>query len=506
MRLISSINGFFLLAAAIFHWSALAATVRADGWHSPILQSASPGEWLSMGVGPGAGSFADLEKEELDLVLQRKYQESVDVLKYMDPANIYPREFPRFDKRQIPLYREAAKAVLARPEEGSIATVVERLRSELMGFGQRGFGDVRVSPLYLRDLLQVLAAAARRGDIPEDQMNSLRLAMAGQKPAYLMPLLAQLPPILKLNVIATTLKTSKDLSVGKLTDLLDQTEDRDLKKTISELIVEKTQAASTAELAAELENDDLDRSVRNRLTNELRKRAADAGVMDLLMIHAASRNRLLTSVASQQLEKRVAQASHLELLNMVRADVSEALTQQATEALAGKRPTSDEVKEDFLGYWELFASKDARVAGTAYRYLADAVRKASPREMVIWISAGDPQLASALWREIDRRIAGLDEDGKRALSNEAFGLLQSGEPALKLVSIELLKRLKRREVVPKLFELSSAELPPQVWPEVGILLHELTGQDIGPETGDSTEVDAALDEWRAWWQSRAEKE
>jgi len=160
------------VAAAVI-WVVLSpVSLRADGWHNAALATASLDEWLSdvkraipdldsrlgkstltAGRGPeglidraaaAEGSAGDLPggpdrrasiqsnlTAEQRALLGRKANDCVEVLAYMHPKNIIPREFPRFQLSKIPEYRKTAKQMLAMMgPEGSSAVANLGLREE----------------------------------------------------------------------------------------------------------------------------------------------------------------------------------------------------------------------------------------------------------------------------------------------------------------------------------------------------------------------------------------
>ncbi|MCI0340897.1 MAG: hypothetical protein L0216_07045 [Planctomycetales bacterium] len=166
----------------------------ADGFHEPPFRGTTPERWereirtklkiparRATLTGPGADKAPPpapdgpgLTTEELGPVVVRL----IDLLRYLNPRNVNPGEFPEVAER-IPDYRSAIKRLLADLGEKGVGYLVEalvcelrdrrrgdgrRIPEELLGrkradrttWGTTGDDDLHASPEYVDDLIEVL--------------------------------------------------------------------------------------------------------------------------------------------------------------------------------------------------------------------------------------------------------------------------------------------------------------------------------------------------------------
>ncbi|HVW39568.1 MAG TPA: hypothetical protein VHB99_19755, partial [Pirellulales bacterium] len=200
------------------------APVRGHGWHNAALTTSSLEEWLGdvqraipdilkrateTELRAGRG-FKDLKKSrpgqekerpnapadrrgrqiestltpQQQELLGRKAEDALEALAFMDPNNIFPEEFPRFDLSKVPQYRETAVKLLKLMGPVGTRAVVSELRAELMGRGRSANArDYRVNPAYYDSLLALLHEGVATGQADAEDLKDLRVAAKGFKPA-----------------------------------------------------------------------------------------------------------------------------------------------------------------------------------------------------------------------------------------------------------------------------------------------------------------------------------
>lgn len=169
---------------------------RADGFHEPPFKGTTPPEWEKKvrerlrleparptqrtgeapkpAPAPDAPKLPPLTTEELGPVVVHL----IDLLRYLDPRNINPTEFPEVGT-QIAAYRAAVKRLLADLGERGVGYLVEalaqelrqrrrgegrRIPPELLGlkradrntWGTSGDSEMEAAPEYVDDLVEVM--------------------------------------------------------------------------------------------------------------------------------------------------------------------------------------------------------------------------------------------------------------------------------------------------------------------------------------------------------------
>ncbi|MBN2578152.1 MAG: hypothetical protein JXB10_04100 [Pirellulales bacterium] len=136
--------------------------------------------------GPLSGAARNAGQIQSDLtpqqraLLGRKGRDCLEILAYMDPKNIIPREFPDFPLQKVPEYRTAAKQLLGVMGPEGTRQVLDRLREELMSTMQYR-ADCTPHANYYDDLLEILKQGVKRGDLTAEQMKDLLEATQGRK-------------------------------------------------------------------------------------------------------------------------------------------------------------------------------------------------------------------------------------------------------------------------------------------------------------------------------------
>ena len=184
---------FFALAAAVL---TLPGAAAADGFHEPPFKGTPPPEWEKRvrerlrleparprqrtgeapkpAPAPDAPKLPPLTTEELGPVVVHL----IDLLRYLDPRNINPTEFPEVGN-QIGAYRAAVKRLLADLGERGVGYLVEalaqeirqrrrgegrRIPPELLGlrradrntWGTSGDSEMEAAPEYVDDLVEIM--------------------------------------------------------------------------------------------------------------------------------------------------------------------------------------------------------------------------------------------------------------------------------------------------------------------------------------------------------------
>jgi hypothetical protein len=203
-------------------------------------------------------------------------------------------------------------------------------------------------------------------------------------------------------------------------------------------------------------------------------------------------------------DKKIGEANVLELLEARERVTNAVLKRKISEEFRRRKPTYAEVKDQLDGLWELAQSGEPGLADDARKHVENAFQRAQISECLDWIGRDDPQLAELIWEQIDGRIERADDQRRAGYRNSALTVLQLDRfnAASKTAALDLLTRLDDDQAARLLVDLLP-KLPRDLWPEAGRTLHELTGEDFGPHSGDGTvEVFTAIQRWRAWLKER----
>jgi hypothetical protein len=407
------------------------------------------------GARRGGQILADLTPQQQAL-LARKGQDCLELLAYLDPKNIIPREFPNFQLNKVPEYRQAAKQLLGAMGPDGTRQVAARVREELMA-GPRRMADVGLHPSYYEDLLQTLQQGTAAGNLSSKELHDLLEAVQGVKSGPQSALAKRVQEALSL----------ENLDLAALMALAADTKDPKLLMRFAALLqkrLESLDMASLITLAAESK----DSKLRMRLAAALQKRLPEAGVLELLRAQAT---------------------------------VSDATMAREIQTELGKQsPTFKEISEHLADIWKLAGSGNDKVSKAARRQVANAFQRAPIAQCLEWLGNKDEDLRTLIWEQIDGRIDRADEATKDKYAAAALTALEDSQTdaTIRAAGLDLLARLKGRRHAAGIVD-QLPKLPRELWPKAGSTLRELTGQDFGPRAGDGVaEVITARNRWREW--------
>jgi hypothetical protein len=385
----------------------------------------------------------------------------MEILAYMDPKNIFPREFPDFQLQKIPEYRKAAKQLLEAMGPAGGSAIAGKIRAELMGEPGHAF-DVTPTAGYYNDLLEVLKVAAANGDLGPQDLNSLVEACAGRKPPQQAALASQVQEVLAEHMdLVACLKWAAD------------TQDRRQKDAILNRAKKRINTASQEELLEALQSPDLEGGFRTSIENRIAKELPQAGIADLLALQESQNGSRLAQAAAAELARR--------------------------------NPTYAQVQNEVPRIWQFSQSQDSAVAAEARRQTINAFQRAPISHCLHYLGQGDDQLNTLIWEQVEARIARAAPEVRDGYTQTALAVVQNQNDgvAKRKAALQLLSKVKDRRTAGPLIE-SLSPLPRELWPAAGLTLRDLTGQDFGPKPGDGVaELTAALKKWRQWWKTNA---
>ncbi|HWB12185.1 MAG TPA: hypothetical protein VG826_23360 [Pirellulales bacterium] len=483
---------------------ATASRATADGWHNAALATSSLDQWLAdvkaavpnldkkmssseLKAGhdlsefkkgrekngssgsdkkPGKGAprqggsiAAELTPEQQQLV-GRKANDCLEALAFMDPKNIFPREFPNFQLEKIPKYHKAAKQLLSLMGPVGATAVVGELRSELMGMGRSRAQGVEPRRDYHDELLALLRQAGMRGDVSEADLESLREAASGAK-AHPLTGLAQ-----KVQLIITDIEASVELAV----------------------LVERIEGIGDAKR-------------KQQLTARARKKLPQAATRELLdAVKVSQAGSPMQKDILKELQQRLDRMSVLDLLRLGESVRESDLARAAAVELGQKRPKFADVKGDLAEIASYLESGDKALAEAARDQMVNAFQRAPVRDCLDWLARGDKRLTPLIWEQLDDRIARAEADRKAGYREVALEVAgdRSSRSVARIAALDLLGRLRDKEAAGPLIELLP-QLPRELWGKAGLALEKLTGQRFGPKAGDGVaELNVAVKKWRAW--------
>ncbi|MCA9208959.1 MAG: hypothetical protein KDA55_11410, partial [Planctomycetales bacterium] len=354
--------------------STLRAGAGAAGLREALARGGQPAnddaEQPAAGRGPvrGGSLQANMTPQEQAL-MARQVAQCLEILAYMDPKNIFPREFPTFQMQQIPAYRQAAKGVLAATGDVGSQAVVAQIRSHLTGAFQQQQRDVSLSNQYAKDLLELLGNAFDQGNVSVDEVASLREATIGNKPPEL----------------AAFAKSVRDLieeKAGSLPSLLDW----------------------YGETRAALE--------KTKLRNQIEKAITESPSADLVTALGHESVDPFRITILRRLANDLPKLNEADLLEMLAADLDDRLLALVEQELARRSPTYADVQTMIEDFARHARSPDERVARYARAQLVNAFLRAPITQCLKWLGQGDEQLNAIIWKQVDVRIARADADRK----------------------------------------------------------------------------------------------
>ncbi len=435
---------------------------------------------------------------EQKALLGRASSESLEILAYLDPRNIFPREFPNFPVERVPGYRLAAKRMLLVTGPVGAESVVQALRSELMGMGGAGVLGMTHHPQYYTDLLEALQDAAASGYLAPEHVQTLQQAAAGAKPEPQAALAAE---------VQRLLPDLENVGPGAILKWASETQDPSRRQDLYSRVDRWIPAASTEELlqASKLIGENASTPQAKRLkqqtNNEIARRAASGTLNDLLALFDTDieLDARVRQSAEAALDDRLTEADVAALLAAA-AHANPQVSQPAQAALAQRSPTYAEVKDLLPHIWSHAESSDDAVADAARRQAANAFQRAPISHCLYWLGVVESDQKALIWTQIDARIARADAPRRAEYRQTALhvtGLKKAGL-ASRLAALDLLSRLKDPQAARPLVDLLPL-LPRECWPAAGAALSAITGQDFGPRRGDGgAEVGVAVKKWRVW--------
>jgi hypothetical protein len=484
--------------------------VRADGWHSPVLEAGSVDQWIgearavfpqkqqalavadfsdasgssSLRAGrgiedlkkrangesskkkssqvppktkapPPAGNLQANLNPQQKAFLSQKANDALQILAFMKEGNIYPQEFPRFPIQQMGQFRNAAKQLLNVMGPPGAQAIAGQLRAHLMS-GIGNMGDITYHPEYVSDMLDVLSRSAAAGWLTPEDLASLREAMQGQKSAEVQQIADQIEAALPTNLdFLSLLQWATELPDAKR------------KADLLEILRQRIPYVETADLEQAVSDPKIDGKTKAAIASHLKKSLPELGVIGLLT---------LISIGDDELQVAV------------------------ERELRTRNPTYGEIQDEIPSLWEIAKGKDARAAAYANWHVVNAFQRAPMSHCLYWLGKDDDKLNALIWKQVDGRIANADAERKAGYVDTALKAVQLENLDLptKRVSIELLGRLKDRTAVKPLTELLLT-MQRDLWPAAGTALRDITGENFGPQAGDGVaEVTVAVKHWREW--------
>lgn len=215
-------------------------------------------------------------------------------------------------------------------------------------------------------------------------------------------------------------------------------------------------------------------------------------------------DRRLKSRLNTRIRKRIEEADVLELLECQRSTDSAGLKRTVAAQLKRTTPKFREIEPQLDQVWKIAGGDDQQAAQAARRQVVNAFLQAGIPDCMDWIGRGDPQLGGLIWEQLDFRVLRAKTRGDTELLGRyrRAGVAVLSDSGRKMPSrtaaIEFLARLKDRQAVGPISQVMP-QLPRELWPKVGKLLHGLTGQDYGPHEGDDAgQAFEAMKKWRRW--------
>ncbi len=386
-------------------------------------------------------------------------KDCLEVLAYMDKSNIFPREFPNFDLRKMPQYRDTAKKLLGAMGRPGAEAAVARLRGSLMGMAGYNARDVSERADFYEQLFDVLRDASANGDVTQQDLNDLREAAAGKKSgpeAVLAKKVTDLADELESVDILTALKWAKEANNGAR------------KRHFLAKARERIGQADMKELTETYLTKGVDASIRKQISDELNRRIAAASILDLM--------------------------------RLVDKPPTEAVGLLAAKELSSRRPRYSEVYADLGAIWQYHESGNKYLVEMARWQAANAFQRAPMPHCLTWLGLENKPLNAIIWAQIDGRIKRADTERKAEYRQSALAALgdRKQKTPVRMAALDLLLRLNDPQAAAGVVE-QLALLPRELWPKAGEVLRKITGQNFGPREGDDlAAVSVALKQWREW--------
>ena len=205
-------------------------------------------------------------------------------------------------------------------------------------------------------------------------------------------------------------------------------------------------------------------------------------------------------LAGAEIRKQLPQLTVGGLLALLSTDLENSLKAAVDTELSGRNPKYAEVQGEIDAIARFARSDRARVAEYARWHIANAFLRAPLGQAFEWLSKGDESLQSAIWKQLETRIAAADADRRKGYREVALAVVKDGSQPIvvRRAALEFSGRLRDRTLArPLVDELTL--LPRELWPIAGKTLQDITGQSWGPRGGDGVaEVGVAVKKWRLW--------
>lgn len=199
-------------------------------------------------------------------------------------------------------------------------------------------------------------------------------------------------------------------------------------------------------------------------------------------------------------QKPMGELSIAELLETSAKDEQAKRRAAAARQLADSRPAYTDVKDEIEAIWQYIDSDDPSVKQAARQQLALAFQQAPMSHCLHWAAQDKAGLSELIWEQVDARIKAADAPRLESYHELALKVVLSDkfDAPSRLAAMQLLSRLKNPASLTPLID-SLIELPRELWPTAGSTLKELSGQDLGPGTGDQlADVVGISKKWQAW--------
>lgn len=530
----------------------------ADGFHNAALATRSLEQWLAdveaaipelgdqlKSSQPGSSqletardldSLTDLDREppperpvrggtiqaeltpEQSALLARKGNDCLEILAYMRPENIIPREFPDFQLAKIPEYRDMAKRLLTVMGPTGTALVTNRLRADLMSPPDRR--DMVVHGDYYRDLLELLTEGSKSGNVSAEQLEALFLAGQGRKDPERAALAQEVQTAL-LEALVEGIE-SGDFSTEQLVALLvpargsptrgQTARARAVEAALAKALAEGIESGNISDeqlmalFRAVLSRKDLGQSALGQALQASLPSIAIQLPHLIEFLDLAEDRRFKSRIRSAAV-KAIPEADVVELLNAQSQTTDSALKQSVRLQLDRINPSYKEIRDSLPDLFELAASDDDYVATTAREQLENAFVRAPMDRCLYYLGEVEPGLKKLIWEKIDVKVDRADASRRAGYVQTATGVLTRDDSTTpsRTAALRLVSRMKDPKATKALID-ELTRLPRDLWAPSGETLRDLTGQDFGPKPGDKiADVFSAQKKWQAWWKEHGEE-
>ncbi len=469
-----SATGGYVVLASIVVCLAFCRSGFADGWHNTALATATLDEWM-----------ADVKAAIPDIEERIRRSKAADQSNGRDTRPSGEAADPAAVDNSTPSAKRPAGA-------GTILADMSPQQQALLG---RKAKDCLEIMAYM-DANNIIPREFPRFDlksIPKYRTAAKEL-MKAMGPEGARPLVGVIQ-----NEMAGGRKTPSDMKLSRTyyDDLLEVLQHNVREGNLSDTDVKRLmQAGQGSKSGLQKKFSD---SVRETVLME------DASLNTMLDVIADTNSRTLRTKLNAKIRERINEADVLELLHGQLSIDNDALKRAMASQLNNARPRYREVRPDLDEIWKLTSCEDPDVAMAAVRQVQNAYLQAGVSDCMDSIARGDEKLNLLIWEQLDFRIdrakTRKDTELLGKYRGAGMGVLTDSKRTMpaRTAAIELLSRLKDRQTVGSVNN-ALPKLPRELWPKVGGLLKDLTGEDFGPREGDDTsEAFEAMKKWREWW-------